>query len=198
MKKQTQMIVEMIEAVAEAHEAPFEKAYDIVLTWMAVQCGAEEQLATDGIKTEAYEKMVRLFDIDSLREEKWDWLGEAGEYLGVFKQLPSREDVELKVGLAVENMDFSQNDMPQSILIENTWTGRDILALHSYTKDAAIFFGMEPELRLYRTAVLNNHIHGIHAFILNADNTVSRELNSENWRYSNLWNPVKWDRYQQA
>lgn len=188
----------MVNAVATEHSIPVEEAYDIVITWIAVQIHLEEQLGTEGIQLNAYKKLYELFDLSLLQVEKWDWLGEAGVVLGVWpKGFPDKEAYELKAVLTTSTIPFN-GGMPKAILVKNTWTGRDIFALHTIGGDRAIYFATEQDIRLYRTAVLNMRIHNIPAHILFADNTISTSLDSENWRCANLWNPVKLSKLKSA
>lgn len=197
MGPQIKMIFDMVKAVAKSHGITVEEAYDIVLTWIAVQVQAEEQLSTDGIKQDAYDIITELFDISVLQEEKRDWLGAAAVVLGIWPGFPLAEEYQLKAEAATSNITFGDG-VPKALLVENVWTGRDILALHNIAGERAIYCGTEQDLRLYRTAVLNMHIHKIPAQILYVDNMTDTSLGSENWRCSNLWNPVKMSKLKQV
>lgn len=192
MKPQVKMITEMIHVVRYVHGITMEQAYDIVLSYIAVRSSFEQQLATKGMKAEAFEKLNELLDLDLLREEKKDWLGEAAELLGVFnfELLESQDSAAFHVAVKLTDLNV-EGHMPEPILIEKAETGRRLFEAYKTMGDKVILFSVEPDIRLYRTAILNMHLHSIPSQILCADDTVDLSIGSENWRQSNLWRSLK-------
>lgn len=197
MKPQLQMLTQMLQAIVKTHNCPPEEAYDIMVRWIAVHTGFEIQLFTDGIQKEAYETLQNVFDLELLQSEKHDWFGDLMVKEGIIPSIASQEDADVKMTKALDGIDFTEA-MPKAVLIRNAWTGRDIFAGYKLTGDGALFFAMEPNKRLYQAAILNMHIHNIPAQILHADSrVVDASIASENWRQSNLWNPIKQDKLKQ-
>lgn len=190
MKPQTQMIINMVNAVQKAHGNTVEEAFDIVLSWVAVHTHVEEQLATPGIQIAALEVLEQEFSLDKFREEKWDWFGEAAIELGLFAYTRTDEEVKEYVEKAVAAL-ATDNKEPQAVLIREVDAGREIILLHDKLPDDTIYFGTQSSLRLYRIAVLNVHLHKLPAQILYADDSVKLDFESMNWRASNLWNPLE-------
>jgi hypothetical protein len=197
MKPQLEMLKTMFDAIRYDHQCDAEEAYDMMMGWMAVKMNTEIQLSTPGIKEGAYNVLHSTFDLALLQSEKHDFLGDLMVTEGIIPSLPTQMACDAKAILSLAGATHDVH-MPHSILVQNTWTGRDVMAAHNVMGDAAIYFGMEANLRLYRTTVLNMHIHRIPAQILFADSrTVDNSIDSENWRQSNLWNPIKPEKLKQ-
>lgn len=197
MKPQVKMLTEMIHVVRYVHGITMEQAYQIVLSYIAVRSNFEQQLATEGMKAEAFEKLDTLLDLDLLREEKRDWLGEAGELLGVFnfELLESPDSAYINVANKLAGLNV-EGHMPVPILIEKAETGRRLIEAYKIAGDKVMLFSVEPDILLYRTAILNMHLHGIPSHILCADDTVDLSIGAQNWRQSNLWRPLKPIKYK--
>lgn len=196
MIKQLEMLSYMFNAILAEHECTEEEAFDILLHYIAVKIGLEQQLVTPPIKAKAHKQLGELFDEDVLKENMWDYIGQFGVMVGVLSELKSKPEIEAQIlGLNVK----PATGAPRAILIQNAQTGRDVFGFYDVLGSNAIYCATETNLRAYRIALINMHLFNIPSHILFADHTqVDVSLGSMNWRQANIWEPVKPVKLKQA
>lgn len=132
-----------------------------------------------------------IYDPDLLKSEYYDHLGEmyhekvlAGHKTG--KYLMSGKASEKLVESLV-----SETDKEVRIIDPTVGSGRLLMAAHKIAPNA-VLYGIDFDQRLIRIAFTNMAIHGITAYLLNAnrmhhETDISKENGRYNWQYANRW-----------
>lgn len=195
---QSDMLKEMYDVIIDLQGCNNEEAFDILLSFVAVNVGLEQYLTTLPMKHEVNEKLHQLFNKELLKENEWDHFGQLLHRLGLKGVKEIKPFEEVQEGMKMYSVGQHEG-MPQAILFEHAHTGRDIIYVHREVGSEAIYFGTETDLRLYRIALVNMRLYDIPAHILYADPTkVDTSIGSMNWRQANVWEPVNPDKLKQA
>ena len=147
-------------------------------------------------KTDTYEYLNNVFDLQVLRESKWDWLGEV--YEEIYKpthSLSTRKSLEKHVDTCLKRL--SGMLFPLSVIDRSIGTGRFfIMLLQSTQRNNVVCFGVEGDRVAYRIALVNAKLFDIPASILWCPDTKKYDIasRSKNWTYANFWNPVAEER----
>lgn len=191
------MLDEMYQAILTHEQTEPADAFNCLLDFIASKMQFKDSFSTPWIKMKTLLELERLFDVQILREEKWDWIGELHEFhdIGAIKgdYLISRKQATFRAESIM--IHDEQGVAPLRILDTCAATGRGILTLSDKHKKA-IFYGAEADIVAYRILILNMKIYDIPCSVINA-NHIEHDLrgHSPNWRFSNLWQPVKATKY---
>ena len=200
MTDQLAMLKQMFDATKDLQGCSDVEAFDIVLSFIAVNIRLEQQLTTLPMKAEVSDKLNELFDAKLLKEGTEDDLGTL--YLLVGLPEPSRIKLPDLVKMDMEIImrgTKKHEGMPLPMYFTQVDTGRNILYAYDKLGKDAIYYGTETDLRLYRIALLNMHLYDVPAHILYADpDKVDTSIGSKNWRQANVWEPVSPDKLKQA
>lgn len=189
---QTAMLNEVMELLMQDQKIESEEqAFEALVQLIAYELSYEVMIETPWLNMRVMESVREKLDLDLLREDKWDWLGEVYELrIGPKDYLVNRQTVE---AYASKHIPKQETITPPTIMDTSVGTGRLILAIANRVNDEfpVIYYGAEPNLLAYRVAVLNCHLHNVNYKIvcLNSDAYDVRP-HSPNWKYANQWKPV--------
>ena len=140
-----------------------------------------------------------IYRPELLTKYSWDFLGD----LYFDRVLGSQRAREQHLALTPEQVadivcqaDLENGDKT-AVLDPSAGTGRVLLAAWGRFPTLRLY-GIEKDIRLARIALTNFAIHGIEAYVLNADpalheTDLSKPDGRQNWQYANNWNPC-WDK----
>jgi hypothetical protein len=180
------------------------EAFEILLQFIAYKISYEPGIPSPSLKLDLFNEVNTIVNTDTLSFDGWDWLGEFAKELG-FEfggnklYAASREKIEESAEKIVEYFRNLETPKPHRFLDALCASGRMMIALHAESDGDLIIYAGEPDLILYRMALLNAKIHGVPAVILHADyRRHDLAPNSPNWKYANLWNPVSQEKLEPA
>lgn len=197
MTAQTIMLDKMYKCILANEQKTVQESFLLLLDYIATKFEFKDSFTTPWMKMKTSVELTELFDVEVLRQDKWDWFGElhATYNVGAIQgdYIISREEVQ-KIADA---LDLQPKDLPAPFRILDICaaTGRNILMLSEKYPDA-IFYGAEQDPIAYKVLLLNMKIYGIASSVVNTNN-VDHDLreHSPNWRHSNVWEPVKKSKY---
>lgn len=140
------------------------------------------------------DSIIKIYDPDLLKTEYYDHLGEMYLEKIVSKRKIGRNSSNLVsdkiTDVLVESL-ISKTDQKIRIFDPNVGNGRLLMAAHKQAPNA-VFYGVDTDQRLIRIAFTNFAIHGITAYLLNAnrmrhETDISKENGRYNWQYANRW-----------
>lgn len=194
MKPQLKMLNDMYELILNQENVSKEDAFHKLLEFFASHFEFEEEtVPSPWLKTEVYEQLCELLDLNLLQEDQWDWFGELHKH----HQLNLIQgDYDISYAHCEKIAEYVLKSKPnkkqlQRVLDPVSGTGRNVLVL-AKKEPNAFYYLADEDLISYRIAMLNMQIYGIHAVVLkaNANKHDLREF-SPNWRYANRWHTVK-------
>lgn len=190
---QTAMLSNVMELLLKQPTITTEaEAFQSMLEIIAYKLSYEVMIQTPWLQQEISEEVDRVLDLDLLREDKWDWLGEVYELrVSTTSPLPTRSMVDDYIVLHPVTAPMNKI---HTILDQVADTGRLILryADSINNQHPTIFYGAVRSIEAYRIAILNCKLHDINFRILCADwRDVDLRPQSPNWKYANLWKPVE-------
>lgn len=189
------LALDMIEA---SGKNPYD-AYQDLLQFTAYTIGMEG-ISTPAMKLEVNEALKETLDIDLLQREKWDWFGEIYEQRKIVSPVNAKFYVSREraatIASRVNEEKRSEDDIPTRMLDPKTGSGGLLMEMYNKYGHAMMYYGAEPSVVAYRTALINTHLHNIPARILCADHeVVDLSKDSKNWQYSNMWEKVPEKRF---
>lgn len=163
--------------------------------------------------TEKYDDLA--YDLeDKLREYRiaakknpWDWLGELyeTEELGSFRSGQFFTPKNICDFMSQMTMNAAGNMKPTdplvTVLEPAMGTGRMLMSASNQFPDAPLyFFGIEINLWLYRTSLVNLHMLSNHCYKIICADTLRLDTDngvmSDCWKEANKWNPPDMTKYQ--
>lgn len=189
---QTAMLNEVMQILVDdpAIESE-EQAFDALLHFIAYAVEYEVMIQTPWIQLKTMDALKEKLDLDLLRQDTWDWLGEIYELrVGKKDYLVSRKEVtDFAKEYPIKNV---YPDIP-AVFDQATGSGRLILALAANINNEfpVIYYASEPDVTGYRMTLLNCKLYGINARVLcvNYDAYDVRPF-SPNWKFADQWKPV--------
>ena len=169
------------------------EAYNDILHFLAYMLGIEGA-ATPFLQSNIHDKVKATLDLDILRAEKWDWLGELYEK----NRITNPRTGQFFTPKAVSDMMAVMNapaqvdvNKPKRMLDPCVGSGRLIISMYNLVGTGFIYYGADIDLVAYRTALVNMALFKIPAKILRCNSlTTDLSPNSPNWQYANMWEPV--------
>lgn len=180
------MLVESYEILKARYSKP-SACFSALLQLIAhkLRIPSQYDYATPTLTFEMEEALNRTLDLGLLREEAWDWLGEAALHLGLTDYVPypvSRDDA---IAYVKENVGLSVR--PDDVIFDPAaGSGRLFLAMANLGMDC-IMIGHEAGARPYRLLVINKYLYDLPAFVVH---TSVKDPLTLNLRQANLYNPV--------
>lgn len=163
-------------------------------------------------KNSAWDKMIEFLIVYNQGkyffrvDHKFEWLWEdqrlAHQLLDIYDSELMRSDFHDHLGELYYKRILSEEypDNPfvgkilhkKGITYSNAGTGSELMQSAKKNPDKK-YYGVEPDIKLYRIALTNCTIHGVDVQLLNAnpnehDINVQSENGQSNWKYSNRWN----------
>lgn len=160
-----------------------------LVQWVACRLSVPSyrDYATPTLTLDMYDDLYAAFDLDLLRQDRWDWLGELALYLGLEGWVP----YDIGRGEAVE---YARSRLPGNLGTSDVifdplaGTGRLFFALLDLGVNC-IMAGTEPVHRPYRILVLNKHIYDMPVYVLRARHKLP--FSSPAWLRCNVYLPVR-------
>lgn len=165
-----------------------------------------------GDKNSAWDKMIEFLIVDNQGkyffqiDHKFEWLWEdqrlTHRLLGIYNSELLRSDFHDHLGELYYQHIFSEvyPDDPfvgkilhqEGITYSSAGTGDELMQAAKKNQDTK-YYGVEPDIQLYRIALTNCTIYSIDIQLLNAnpyehDINVHTENGRSNWKYANKWN----------
>lgn len=192
MSKQTIMLLETIKFIKETENIDNQKAFNKLLQWCGLQLGVTGALFKSKIET--YEYLTKRFDIDSLKEESHDWLGELYTTIYGKSSINKKFLIEHKASSKLADKIIKQSNCnePLELYLDcEVGTGRTLISIYKKMKGKVILYGIEKDKTLYRVCLVNFALHDVKAKIIcwNEDVCIGTIIpNDEAWKKSNDWN----------
>ena len=193
------MLEDMYDLISKKHNDPI-KAWDSFIEFLAVDnCPPIfnqldhkfEWLFED---KELADEIIKTYDVDLLKSDYYDHLGEMYLEKIVSKNEASRKGqflTPMNVADAMADMTIEKTENSIKILDPAVGTGRLLMAAHKKAPNG-LLFGVDIDLRALRVAFTNFAIHNISGYLLNADSLyheidISKVEGAQNWKYANRW-----------
>jgi len=159
-----------------------------LIQWVAakLQIPGSIDYATPVLTREMNEQLNRTFDPELLRQDRWDWFGEAALKAGLDQWVPTTTTK----GRAMEivrrqiKRPLGKSDV---VFDPNAGTGRSFLALMELGVDC-IMAGAEPLYKAYRILVINKYLYDIPGFFIRG--TARVPFSTGTWERANLFPPL--------
>ncbi|MFX1478238.1 MAG: hypothetical protein ACFFCI_08900 [Promethearchaeota archaeon] len=142
---------------------------------------------------EFLESVMDIYNSQCLKSDYYDHLGELYWDKILSKKYISQTSNSYLISPSYTKriMEDNNKNRKRTILVKAVGSGRTIMEYHKYYSNS-IFFGIEPDLRLYRIALTNCLIHNIPAYLLHAnlqkyEVDISTKEGNYNWRFYNKW-----------
>lgn len=187
IKPQLEMLMECYEIMKARYSNP-NVAMTALIQWAAVQMHipATYDYATPVVTMEMNERLHSTFDIDLLREDRWDWFGEAALKAGLGQWVPSTVSKEQAIE-HVRRQIKTPLRATDVVFDPSAGTGRSFLALMELGEDC-IMAGAEPLYKAYRILIINRYLYDMPGFFIRG--TARVPFNSQAWQYANLFAPI--------
>jgi len=162
--------------------------FSALLQWLAhkLHISGTHDYPTPTVTLDMEARLNSVLNIDILKQDPWDWLGELAVKLGLFDYVPYRITLD-------EVMDYVQRHIPRSIprskviFDPSAGTGRLFLGIMRAGIEC-IMAGAEPSVKPYRILVINKHLYGMPAFVVKAE--LKEPFTSPVWKDANLYTPL--------
>jgi hypothetical protein len=164
-------------------------AMSALVQWIAYQVSAPSayEYATPTVTLDMHRDLYATFDIDLLRADRWDWLGELALLFGLDRWVPYNISREQAAEYARSRL--PANLAPDDIIFDPlAGTGRLFFALSDLGVNC-IMAGTEPLHKPYRLLVLNKHIYGLPIYVIRAHHKAP--FMSNLWWYANRYLPFR-------
>lgn len=194
MSKQLDMLTKCIEVVSRNHAMENDEAYEILLHFAAYKLSVDEGIVSPTLKMTTWAELNDTLNFDVLREKTWDWFGELYVSLGLQKGVGfvAREDMARQIAQHYR----SNKGAVDTFLDPVCGSGRLMLTLFMTYGNHILYYGCDPDLTAYRTAIVNMKLYKVNAKVLYANKDKHNiDITSPNWQYANKWLPPRQDRY---
>lgn len=188
---QLEMLEKMYTCIRDSKETSLE-SFETLVAYVAGKFTFKVPINIPWIRMEALQELDKLFDLELLREDPWDWFGELDSKLKL-----GLLDKNLLIDKATTQAQAAQLKLygnpvePHHVLDDNAYTGRHIIEMWKNEKHV-IYYGVESDLLAYRIALVNMKCYGINSSIIYG-NSFEHDVRpfSPNWRDANNWEPNK-------
>lgn len=194
MSKQLDVLKKSIEVIHQNHAMKDDEAYDILLHFAAYKLGVDEGIVSPTLKLPVWDELQKTLDFDVLRENTWDWFGELYVSLGLQQGegFVAREDMAKEIAKHYK----SNKGAVDTFFDPVCGSGRLMMTLFMSYGNHILYYGCDPDITAYHTALVNMKLYKVNAKILYASsNDHNVEITSPNWRYANQWIPPRQERY---
>ena len=184
------------------------EAFETLLQFIAYKIGYEPGIASPWMKVDLYNEINRIVNDDTLAAEKWDTFGDLAKELGLEfggNQLYAMYRHQFQ-HLTEHTIEYFHNveeavieQKPYRFLDPICGSGRMTIEVYKILYDDLVYYCAEPNVTLYRMALLNFKLMKIPAIVLNADFRIHDvSAKAQNWRHANMWNPLSQDKLEKA
>lgn len=192
---QLQMLDNMYQAILDTGMYSQDVAFQTLMEYIANRLDFEESVPSPWLKADTYDKLNELFDLELLRQDQWDWLGELHSHRGLSLITGDYEETRKSIQVYTDHLEIvwkTKKEKIQRFLNPNGGCGRTLLVIAKMFPET-IYYVAEDDLLAYRILLLNTKIYNVRAVVLRANSAIHdlREY-SPNWRYANRWTPVKY------
>ncbi len=166
-------------------------AFDRLLHFMAYKLGVEPGMTSPALPYPVWKELEAILDFALLREDPHDWIGDYSQMEKFadngIQWNSSKTQTAYIAELKTKDLKAVQ---PFSVFDPCAASGGLLIHLYKRLGQDSVYFGAEPNVTLYRIALINMKLYNIPARIICADYR-HHETNSSsnNWSVANHWTP---------
>lgn len=197
MSVQTKMIHESLIGIQErTNDCTLRGALETLVSYASMKAGVTGS-AIDGISVPTSFWLKNNFSIKILQEEIDDHFMNVMEDLG-FVPFADHQNMK-KISANIMRAIRQCKDTPLMPLFLPPQMSRMMLMTFEKLGDEAVYIGVEPDILLYRIALLNNKLFQLPGILLNADPELhSLTPGCKNWEFVNVWERPNWSKMEES
>lgn len=188
MTPQMEMLLDCYEVMGRRYSKP-KAAMNALVQWTAYQVSVDSyvDVATPVLTLEMLDDLYAAFDLELLRSDPWDHLGDLAHYLGLNDWLGgtyySREEATKWVR---DNVPLGKLRQGTILFAPQAGSGRFLLVLHNLGVDC-IMTATESAAKPHRLLVINQKLYNLTLFALRGKSEAP--FDGLQWLKANLYTP---------